>query len=87
MGIVTAGMHYADLLPDVLGFHRGLEGHIDFLYDRQCIHVGTQRNDRPRLAAFEQPDNTGAPYPGAYFHAELAQMGCDQLAGTGFAVR
>ena len=87
VGIVTARMHHADLLADVFGFHRGLERHVHFLDDRQRIHVGAQRNDPSRLAALEQSDHAGVCYTGLYFHAELAQMRRNQLAGANFAVR
>ena len=87
MRVVSAGMHHADLLAEVLGLHRGLERQVGFLDHRQGIHVGAQRHHRSRLAALEQADHAGFRDAGFHFHAELAQMVRHPFAVLDLAVR
>ena len=56
---MSAGVHQVDLTPKIFAFGLGGERQAFRLLDRQCVHVGAQSHHRPRLAAFEDRDDTG----------------------------
>ncbi len=68
--VVPAGVHHAGFLT-VKGsaFLRGKGQAVAFGY-RQCIHIGTQRNNRPGLGTFQNTYHTGFGYAGLYLNAE-----------------
>jgi hypothetical protein len=84
--VVTAGVHDAGLLAGPLRANPGRERQVHLLGDRQRVHVGAQRHDRPRLAAAQQRHHAGMGNPGAYLQAQGAQVPGDHLARAELAV-
>ena len=69
VAVMTAGVHLADEI--------GRKGQACFFRHGQSIHIGPQGDDRPRLAAFERPqDRRRSGDVLLYIDAERPQLGC-----------
>jgi hypothetical protein len=85
--IVPARVHHADRLSFVFAFHLAGERHVDLLDDRQGVHVGAERDDRPRLRAVHDGDDAVARNAGFGIEAEAPQRVRDELRRFHLAVR
>ena len=75
MGIMTAGMHDADILRPVVK--------LVFFGDRQSVHVRPQHQHRPGLGAFEQGDNA-CPSHSAGIETQFAEIALYRLGSAIF---
>jgi hypothetical protein len=86
VGIVAAGVHHAAAHVVPLGPHGALERDVDFLGDRQRIHVGAQRHHRTRQATPEHAHHARMRHLLAHLDAEGSQVVGDDLRGAHLAV-
>ena len=86
MRVVSACVHYADLLTFV--FTGGLAGkrQLRFLTHRQTVHVGTQRDNGAGTPSCEECDDAGPGYTGLRLQAEATKTIGDVLRGLDFAI-
>ena len=72
--VVPARVHHADLLAAPLRLHLRGVGDVEFLGDRQRVHVGPKRDHPSGLAAAQDADDAGLRHAGANLQAQLAQV-------------
>ena len=72
--VMSAGVHHADVHALPHRAHLALEGKVDLLGHRQRVHVGAERDNRPRLAAAQYADNTGPADLRFHLEAKGTQM-------------
>jgi hypothetical protein len=86
VGVVAAGVHHTYLLTAIFGPGLGLERQIDLFGDRQCIHIGAQRDGRAGSGTFQQRRDPGDANAGLHLQIERLQALGDDLGGAHFAV-
>ena len=84
--IVAARVHHADGLAVVFALHCRIERKVDFLGDRQRIHVGADRELRAGLAALQDAGDAGVRDAGAHLVAELLELARNELRRAHLAV-
>ena len=85
--IVAARVHHADVLPEVGAPDLRRKRQVRLFGDGKRIHVGADRDDGTRTAAFEQRHHAVARDAGAHLETELAQVVGDERRRLFLAVR
>ena len=86
VGIVSAGMHHAGLLPVKGGGDGGFEGKVYTLGHREGIHIGTKGHHRSKLASSKYADYPSDGYIFGHFHTKGAEVSSDDFGGANLLI-
>ena len=87
MDVMAARVRHADLTPRVRRLRRRLEWQIGRFGDRQRVHVGPDRDHRPRSLPLQHADDASPGDPGRDLQAERAQLLGHEVRRPDLAVR